>query len=69
MRILRIYGLLSLLSLAALGWVSAAMSEAGDPPSNLAEYVFLHETRNQGVPLQIAASANMCRGMAGGARN
>ncbi|HLX80657.1 MAG TPA: hypothetical protein VKS43_08745 [Burkholderiales bacterium] len=58
-----------ILSLAALGWVSAASIDKVGPPSSIAEYVFLHETRSQGIPLQIAARASMCSGKIGGARN
>ena len=73
MEMRRICRLLSLLSMAALGWIPVAFSDTGEAPSNLAEYVseyvYLHETRNQGFPLQIAARASMCRGKTGGARN
>jgi hypothetical protein len=62
MTILRICGLLSLLALAAFSEVPAATSDATDSASRLSEYVYLHETRSQSVPLQIAGHANMCPG-------
>jgi hypothetical protein len=55
--------------MAAFGWNSVALSNAAETPSDLSEYVYLHETRNQAIPLQIAARANMCRGTIGRARN
>ena len=46
----------------------AAPSPSLDTPMganarDLSEYVFLHETRNESIPLQIAARANACRGI------
>ena len=59
MKALRICGLLSI---AVFGWASAAPGDRGKAPSYLSEYVYLHETRNQSSPIQIAAHADMCRG-------
>lgn len=69
MKAFRIWGLLSLLSIAVFGWVSAALSDPGKAPSYLSEYVYLHETRNQSSSIQIAAHADMCRGSARGSGN
>lgn len=41
---------------------------AGANARDLSEYVFLHETRNQSIPLRIAARANACSGAVRGAR-
>jgi hypothetical protein len=60
MTLLRICGLLLLLSIAAASRVPAALSEPAEAAADFSEYVYLHETRGQSVPLQIAAHANMC---------
>jgi hypothetical protein len=62
--VLRICGLLLLLSAAAISRTSAALGDGGEPAADFSEYVYLHETRSQSAPLQIAAHANMCRGSA-----
>jgi hypothetical protein len=62
MSMLKICGLLSLLAVAAFRPLPAAPGGPGERASDLSEYVYLHETRNQSVPLQIAAHANMCPG-------
>jgi len=67
-RIIGLLSLLSLLLLASCGWNSTAFSDSAKPSPDLAEYVYLHETRGQAIPLLIAARAAMCRGMAGGTR-
>ncbi|HEV2008040.1 MAG TPA: hypothetical protein VGQ88_04880, partial [Burkholderiales bacterium] len=51
----------------------ASPSIAAPPPSlntpvganarDLSEYVFLHETRSESIPLRIAVRANECRGL------
>lgn len=69
MKILRIFGLLALLSLSASGGIAVAATEPAIARSDLAEYVYLHETRNQSIPLQIAARATNCRGTPVAARN
>ena len=65
----RIAAFVLAVSLAASGSASAAAGDAAPSRSDLAEYVYLHETRSQGVPLQIAARATMCRGTPVAARN
>jgi len=49
-------------------WASAAMGDRGGSPSYLSEYVYLHETRDQGIAIQIGAHTKMCRGRPDGAR-
>lgn len=85
MKTLWICGPLFLLPIAAFSWISVALSGAGEPLSearasplntpveadarDLSEYVFLHETRNESIPLRIAARANACSGVVrGGSR-
>jgi hypothetical protein len=63
MKFLRICGLLSLLSIAAFSRVPFALSDPGTPAADLSEYVHLHQTRSQGIALEIAAGADMCRGV------
>jgi len=61
-------GPLSLLAIAMFSWASAAMGDRGGSPSYLSEYVYLHETRDQGIAIQIGAHTKMCRGRPDGAR-
>ena len=60
MKLARICAPLAVLSLAAFVQVPAASSESAQPATSLSEYVYLHETRSQSVPLQIPAHATMC---------
>ena len=71
-RTLWISGLLSLLSIAVYGWISvapaadltpASTSDHDSASASLAEYVFLHQTRNESNPLKVGATADVCRGL------
>lgn len=53
-------------SIAAL--LPSLNTPAGANARDLSEYVFLHETRNQSVPLRIAARSNACSGAVRGPR-
>ncbi len=69
MKTLLIVGPIALLSVVGFGWTSAAPSRSMEPASGLAEYVYLHVTRNEGTSPQDASRANSCRGTAGGTRS
>ena len=75
MKTLWIVGLWSLLSIVAYNGIAVALGVGGaaEPvaetrasrfiaalPPSLDEYVFLHETRNASMSLQVAARANAC---------
>lgn len=65
-------GLLAVLLIVAYGCIpvaesgatpaSESASNANNVAAHFADYVFLHETRNESTLLQVAERANVCRG-------
>ena len=60
--------LLCLSSIAALSWISAAPGRNAEARPDLAEYVYLHETRGVAARAQSSTSADTCRAATSTAR-